>query len=105
MEVVNALGLYSIPVVQLATWFAAGLAAGSLLGGRRPVGLFGDLIVGVLGGFLGGWAADKTGIRLSDLFEGVMSQRLAGVVGEFLTALVGALIVLVILRIAIRRPG
>lgn len=103
MDVLNGVELFGIPAMTLVIWFAAGLVAGMLLMGRRPIGLLGDLIVGVLGGFLGGWATSKMGIRLADYIGGIDSEEIKAYLGSFLTALIGAVVVLLILRVLIRR--
>jgi uncharacterized membrane protein YeaQ/YmgE (transglycosylase-associated protein family) len=102
MESLTSIEFFGIPGVTLAIWFAAGLVAGALLMGRRPVGLLGDLIIGVIGGFIGGWVTSRTGVRLSDYIGGV-DPTIANYAGEFLTAVVGAAVVLLILRLLIRR--
>jgi uncharacterized membrane protein YeaQ/YmgE (transglycosylase-associated protein family) len=104
LESFNTVEFFGIPGVTLAIWFAAGLVAGTLLMGRRPVGLLGDLIIGVIGGFLGGWATNRFNIRLADYIGG-LDANLAAYLGEFLTAVIGAVVVLLILRILIRRKA
>ncbi len=93
-----------IEVTTLATWFAAGIVASFLLMGRRPIGRLGDMIVGVLGGLLGGWASETTGVKLSSLISG-LDDGARTLVGEFLTAVAGAIVVLLILRVLLRRGG
>jgi uncharacterized membrane protein YeaQ/YmgE (transglycosylase-associated protein family) len=104
MDALNTIEFFGIPGVTLATWFAAGLVAGALLMGRRPVGLLGDLVIGVLGGFLGGWATQATGVRLADYIGGV-DPTIASYIGDFLTAVIGAVVVLLVLRVVIRRKA
>lgn len=105
MESLSTIEFFGIPGVQLATWFAAGLVAGALLMGRRPVGLLGDLVIGVLGGLIGGWATRRFGLDLSQYIGGV-DANLARYIGDFLTAVIGAIVVLLVIRIVIRRkPG
>jgi uncharacterized membrane protein YeaQ/YmgE (transglycosylase-associated protein family) len=74
-------------------WFLLiGLIAGWLASVimRSPHGVVGDLVVGVIGAFLGGW-----------LF-GVFGVHVGGLVGSIVTAFVGAVVLILILRI-IRR--
>lgn len=102
MDALTNMVVFGVPAITLGIWFAAGLAAGVLLMGRRPVGLLGDLVIGVLGGFLGGWATERLGVRFADYISGI-DPNLANYIGEFLTALAGAIIVLIVLRLVIRR--
>ena len=81
----------------ILSWIVVGLIAGFLAGvvvKGGGFGLIGDIIVGVLGGLLGGWIAssvlhigDMTGINL----------------GSILIAFVGAVILLLVLRLIRRR--
>jgi uncharacterized membrane protein YeaQ/YmgE (transglycosylase-associated protein family) len=67
----------------------AGWLAGQVMRGGG-YGLVGDLIVGVIGALLGGW-----------LF-GVLGISAGGLLGALITAFVGAVILIVLLRV-IRR--
>lgn len=78
----------------ILTWLAAGLIAGALADlvvKRIKFGLIGDLLIGLLGGFLGGWLASLLNIPIGDTF-----------LYKVLTAFVGAVILLIVLR-ALRR--
>ncbi len=66
---------------------AAGWLAGKIMKGRG-FGLIGDLIVGVVGSFLGGWLFGLLHISVG-----------SGLVSLFITALVGALVLLYVLRL------
>jgi uncharacterized membrane protein YeaQ/YmgE (transglycosylase-associated protein family) len=101
----ETVGFAGVDVLTLTTWFLAGLVASMLLMGRRPIGRLGDMVVGVVGGLLGGWVSETTGWRLSSLITGVRNDDLRDFVGEFLTAVAGAIVVLLILRILLRRSG
>ena len=50
-------------------------------------GLVGDLVVGVLGAFIGGWVFSLLGIAAG------------GIIGALITALVGALLLLYLVRL------
>jgi uncharacterized membrane protein YeaQ/YmgE (transglycosylase-associated protein family) len=50
-------------------------------------GLIGDIVVGVLGSFLGGWLLPKLGLSIGGDF------------GGFITAVIGAVILLFIVRL------
>jgi uncharacterized membrane protein YeaQ/YmgE (transglycosylase-associated protein family) len=56
------------------------------------LGLVGDMVVGVIGSFIGGW-----------LFNYLHLVRGAGFIGELIGATVGAIILLVALRLVRRR--
>jgi uncharacterized membrane protein YeaQ/YmgE (transglycosylase-associated protein family) len=77
--------------MDLLTWLIVGLVAGVLasfvMGGG--FGLIGDIIIGILGAFIGGWIFRKLG-------TGVPIGGLGGVI---LVAFVGAVVLLFILRI------
>lgn len=94
-----------IEVVTLATWFAAGIVAGALFMARRPVGFLGDMVVGVLGGLLGGWVTQVTGFRLANLIDGMEDDHLRTFIGDFLTAVAGAIVVLILIRLVIPKKG
>jgi uncharacterized membrane protein YeaQ/YmgE (transglycosylase-associated protein family) len=78
----------------ILTWIAVGLIAGvlaDLVVKRIKFGLLGDIIIGILGGLLGGWLASLLNIPIGDTF-----------LYKVLTAFVGAMILLILLR-ALRR--
>ena len=80
--------------MDLVTWLVVGLVAGvlaSLLVGG--VGLIGDIIVGIVGAFVGGWIFQQLGVNTP--FNG-----LAGVI---FTAFIGAVVLLVILHLVMGR--
>jgi uncharacterized membrane protein YeaQ/YmgE (transglycosylase-associated protein family) len=75
-------------------WFLLiGLIAGWLAGKvmRGGFGLVGDMICGVIGAFIGGWLFGKLGVSAG-----------GGLIGSIITAFVGALILIFLLRL-IRR--
>ena len=79
---------------QLLWFLLVGLIAGFLAGKIMKgsgFGVVGDLVVGVLGAFLGGWLFSALGITAG------------GLLGAILVALVGALILLWLVRLV--RPG
>jgi len=72
-------------------WFliigvAAGWLAGQLMKGGG-FGLIGDLVVGVIGAFLGGWLLGALGIVAG------------GLIGSLVTATVGAVVLLFLIRL------
>ena len=80
--------------MDILTWLIVGLVAGVLasfvMGGGY--GLIGDIIIGILGAFVGGWIFRQLG-------AGVPVGGLAGVI---LVAFIGAVVLLFVLRL-IRR--
>ena len=66
----------------IAGWLATQIMKG------RTYGLVGNIIIGVIGAFLGGWLFDLVGLSVS-----------GGLLGALLTALVGAIVLLWILRL------
>ena len=77
-------------IEQVVVWIViggiAGILADWLVGGIRA-GLIGAIIVGILGAFIGGW-----------LFGVLHISAGSGFVGEVITALVGAVVLLLLLR-------
>lgn len=69
----------------LAGWFAGRIVKGS------GFGLLGDIVVGVIGAFIGGWLFGALGIFI-----------FSPIVGSLLSATVGAVILLLMIR-AVRR--
>jgi uncharacterized membrane protein YeaQ/YmgE (transglycosylase-associated protein family) len=65
----------------------AGWLAGLVMKGRG-FGLIGDIVLGIIGAFVGSWVLGRLGVSLG-----------AGYVGVILTAMIGAIIVLVIVRL------
>ena len=65
---------------------AAGWIAGKISKGKG-FGFWINLIVGIVGGFLGGWIFDKLGIQTSSI------------IGNLITAVVGAIILLWIISL------
>jgi uncharacterized membrane protein YeaQ/YmgE (transglycosylase-associated protein family) len=84
----------------ILSWIIVGLIAGWLAGQVMKgggYGLVGDIIVGIVGGLLGGWI----GTTLLHISAGVSGVNLESI----LVALVGAVILLVILRAVGGRRG
>jgi uncharacterized membrane protein YeaQ/YmgE (transglycosylase-associated protein family) len=71
----------------------AGFAASKVLTGKG-MGLLWDIVVGILGAFLGGWLASLVGLNVS---TGTFT------VSGLLAAFVGAIILLVVFRAATSR--
>lgn len=71
----------------------AGWLASILVGGEEGMGLIGNIIVGIIGAFLGGWIADKMGMGGA---EG--AERPTGIM-SFVWAVVGAVILLLLLNL------
>jgi uncharacterized membrane protein YeaQ/YmgE (transglycosylase-associated protein family) len=81
-------------VETLLIWLAVGAVAGLLAGlvvKGGGFGLIGDIIVGIVGAFFGGWLLPRLGINLG-----------VGLVPVIISATIGAVVLLLILRV-IRR--
>jgi uncharacterized membrane protein YeaQ/YmgE (transglycosylase-associated protein family) len=80
--------------MDILTWLIVGLVAGVLasmvVGGGY--GILGDIVVGILGAFVGGWLFRQMGWH----------SPFGGLVGTIFVALIGAIVLLLILRL-IRR--
>jgi len=74
-------------LVILLVGIVAGWLAGQIMQGTG-FGLIGDLIVGLLGAFIGDWLLPRLGIHLG-----------TGLVALIVNALVGAIVLLLILRL------
>ena len=79
-----------IILIWLAIGAVAGVLAGMIVKGGG-FGLFGDIIVGIIGAFVGGWLLPRLGVHLGD-----------GLVPVIASATIGAVVLLLVLRL-IRR--
>jgi uncharacterized membrane protein YeaQ/YmgE (transglycosylase-associated protein family) len=75
-------------------WFlliglAAGFLASKMMRGKG-YGLIGDLVIGIVGAFLGGW------------IFGLLNISAGGLIGLLVTAFVGAVVLIWLLRLARR---
>jgi len=83
-------------VVDILTWLIVGLIAGLLASavvGGIGYGLLGDIVVGIVGAVLGGWLFNAFGV----------SMPVAGLPGTILVAAIGAIVLLLVIRLL--RPG
>ncbi len=85
--------------MDIVTWLIVGLVAGVLAGMLvGGVGLVGDIVVGILGAFVGSWIFHKLGVH----------QPFHGLGGVIFTAFVGAVVLLFLLHLLFgltrRRP-
>ena len=81
--------------MSLLTWIIVGLIAGvlaSLVMGGTGYGLIGDIIIGIVGAFVGGWLFSRLGV----------SSPFGGLAGVIFTAFVGAVVLLFIIRLVRR---
>ena len=78
--------------MDLLTWLIVGLVAGvlaSLLMGGTGYGLIGDIIIGIVGAFVGGWIFSQLGV----------TAPWGGLPGTIFVAFIGAVVLLFILRL------
>lgn len=78
--------------MSILTWIIVGLIAGvlaSLVMGGTGYGLVGDIIIGIVGAFVGGWLFAQLGV----------SSPWGGLPGTIFVAFVGAVVLLFILRL------
>jgi uncharacterized membrane protein YeaQ/YmgE (transglycosylase-associated protein family) len=80
--------------MDILTWLIVGLVAGVLASFvvRGGFGLLGDIVVGILGAFVGGWLFRQLG----------WGSPFPGLAGTIFVAFIGAIVLLLILRL-IRR--
>ncbi|WP_284348601.1 GlsB/YeaQ/YmgE family stress response membrane protein [Roseisolibacter agri] len=77
--------------MTLLTWLIVGLVAGllaSFVMGGVGYGLIGDIIIGIIGAFVGGWLFSALGV----------ATPLGGLAGTILVAFIGAVVLLFVLR-------
>ena len=77
--------------MDLLTWLVVGLVAGvlaSLVMGGTGYGLIGDIVIGIVGAFVGGWLFTALGV----------ASPLGGLAGTIFVAFVGAVVLLFVLR-------
>jgi uncharacterized membrane protein YeaQ/YmgE (transglycosylase-associated protein family) len=65
----------------------AGILAESMVGGPRRSGLGTAILIGILGAFIGGWLFSALGIAIG-----------GGILGTIVTAFIGALVLLLLVR-------
>ena len=78
--------------MDLLTWLIVGLIAGvlaSLVMGGTGYGLIGDIIIGIVGAFVGGWLFTKLGV----------TNPFGGIAGVIFVAFIGAVVLLFVLRL------
>jgi len=80
MEIIS-----TIVIGAIAGWLGSTIFKGSL-------GLVGNIIVGIIGSFVGSWSLGKLGVSLG-----------SGWVGAILTGAVGALIILFLLNLIFKK--
>ena len=77
--------------MDLLTWIIVGLVAGVLasfvMGGG--FGLVGDIIIGIIGAFVGGWLFSRLGV----------TSPFAGLAGTIFVAFIGAVVLLFVIRL------
>ncbi|MBL0294522.1 MAG: GlsB/YeaQ/YmgE family stress response membrane protein [Saprospiraceae bacterium] len=78
-------------IISLILGGVAGWLGGQLYKGSG-LGLIGNIIVGIIGGFIGYWGLGKLGISLG-----------SGWLGYILTAALGAIVLLAILNLIIKK--
>ncbi|HEY9422656.1 MAG TPA: GlsB/YeaQ/YmgE family stress response membrane protein [Thermoanaerobaculia bacterium] len=81
-------------IVEILTWIIVGLVAGVLASyvAGRGYGLLGNIIIGIIGAFVGGWLFRQMG----------WSTPFGGLIGTIFVAFIGAIVLLLLLRL-IRR--
>lgn len=78
--------------MDLLTWIIVGLIAGvlaSLVMGGTGYGIIGDIIIGIVGAFVGGWVFSQLGV----------STPFGGLAGTIFVAFIGAVVLLFVLRL------
>jgi uncharacterized membrane protein YeaQ/YmgE (transglycosylase-associated protein family) len=82
--------------MDILTWLIVGLVAGvlaSLVMGGSGYGIIGDIIIGIVGAFVGGWIFSALGV----------ASPLGGMAGTILVAFIGAVVLLFLIHLIRRR--
>ena len=82
--------------MTLLTWLIVGLVAGvlaSMVMGGTGYGIIGDIIIGIVGAFVGGWLFSALGV----------ASPLGGLAVTILVAFIGAVVLLFLLHLLRRR--
>jgi uncharacterized membrane protein YeaQ/YmgE (transglycosylase-associated protein family) len=95
-RVVNP-GMLTFIVVLLIIGLIAGAVARLVVPGRDPIGLLGTIVLGVVGSFIGGFVANLVEYHTLTVHQ----FHLTGL----LWSIVGAIILLVLLRVTRLEPG
>lgn len=78
--------------MDIITWLIVGLVAGvlaSLVMGGTGYGIVGDIIIGIVGAFVGGWIFSQLGVN----------SPFGGLAGTIFVAFIGAVVLLFVLRL------
>jgi uncharacterized membrane protein YeaQ/YmgE (transglycosylase-associated protein family) len=78
--------------MDILTWIIVGLIAGvlaSLVMGGTGYGIIGDIIIGIVGAFVGGWLFSQLGV----------GTPFGGLPGTIFVAFIGAVVLLFVLRL------
>ncbi|MBA2457471.1 MAG: GlsB/YeaQ/YmgE family stress response membrane protein [Gemmatimonadales bacterium] len=78
--------------MDILTWIIVGLIAGllaSVVAGGIGYGILGDIVLGIVGALLGGWLFGAMG----------WSAPFAGIAGTIFVAFIGAVLLLVLIRV------
>ena len=82
--------------MTLLTWLIVGLVAGvlaSMVMGGTGYGLIGDIVIGIVGAFVGGW-----------IFAALhITSPFGGLAGTILVAFIGAVVLLFLIHLLRRR--
>jgi uncharacterized membrane protein YeaQ/YmgE (transglycosylase-associated protein family) len=78
--------------MSILAWILVGLVAGvlaSIAMGGTGYGIVGDIIIGIVGAFVGGWIFSKLGVH----------TPFSGLAGTIFVAFIGAVVLLFVLRL------
>ena len=78
--------------MSFLVWIIVGLIAGvlaSMVMGGTGYGIIGDIIIGIVGAFVGGWLFSQLGV----------SSPIGGLPGTIIVAFIGAVVLLFVLRL------
>ena len=78
--------------MDFLTWCIVGLVAGvlaSLVMGGTGFGIIGDIIIGIVGAFVGGWIFRSLGV----------TSPMGGLAGVIFVAFIGAMVLIFLLRL------
>jgi uncharacterized membrane protein YeaQ/YmgE (transglycosylase-associated protein family) len=87
-------GLFSLAggivglIITLLIWMFIGMLAGRIMRGRG-FGFLGDVLLGLIGGFVGSWLLGTFGVQMAG----------AGLLGTIIAGVVGAIVVIAVARL------
>ncbi len=81
-------------MIAFIIWLIVGAIAGALAGmamGGRNYNMLTDILLGIVGSFIGGWLLSLFGVNIS-------GNDITGLIGSIITAFIGAVVLIALVR-------